>query len=91
MAKMTVGPVIGKVTDRSARVLIEVDANVEVTCTATSGGGTVTQTIACTKERAAVFQLRNLKPQTEYKLAFQGVAAGYPNGRVRTFSANATA
>jgi hypothetical protein len=34
MAKITLGPVIGKVTDTTARVLIEVDANVQVTCNA---------------------------------------------------------
>jgi hypothetical protein len=85
MAKMTVGPVIGKVTDTSARALIEVDANIQVTCDATSAKGSATQTITCTKNRPAVFQLNNLSPETEYTLTFQGVSAGYPESRVRTF------
>jgi hypothetical protein len=35
MAKTTVGPVIGKVTDTTARILIEVDGDVQITCDAT--------------------------------------------------------
>ena len=35
MAKITVGPVIGKVTDTTARILIEVDGDVQITCDAT--------------------------------------------------------
>lgn len=88
MAKMTLGPVIGKVTDTSARVLIEVDADVQVSCAATSPNGSATQTIPCTKDRAAVFHLNNLSPETDYELTFQGVSAGYPKSRVRTFAAN---
>ncbi len=88
MAKMTLGPVIGKVTDTTARVLIEIDADAEVRCDATSPNSSATQTIACTKNRAAVFQLKNLSPKTEYQLTFQGVSTGHPQSRVRTFASN---
>ncbi len=88
MAKMSLGPVIGKVTDTSARVLIEVDADVQVSCATTSPNGSATQTIPCTKNRAAVFHLNNLSPETEYELTFQGVSAGYPKSRIRTFATN---
>lgn len=88
MAKIILGPVIGKVTDTSARVLIETDDDVQVTCDATSTNASATKTINCTKQRPAVFQLNNLSPGTEYALTFQGVSAGYPKGRVRTFGTN---
>ncbi len=39
MAKMLVGPVIGKLTDTTVRVLIEVDKDQEVTCNATDSKG----------------------------------------------------
>lgn len=87
MAKITLGPVIGKVTNTTARVLIEVDSNVQVTCNAASASGSATQKLACTKDRPAVFQLKNLSPATEYVITFQGVTAG-PKGRVRTFGPN---
>ena len=35
MAKITLGPVIGKVTDTTARILIEVDSDAQVTCDVT--------------------------------------------------------
>jgi phosphodiesterase/alkaline phosphatase D-like protein len=89
MAKITVGPVIGKVTDTTARILIEVDDNVQVTCDATdSNKNVVTQTGSFTKDRPSVFKLEGLLPETEYEITFKGVTANYPKGRVRTFSAN---
>jgi hypothetical protein len=89
MAKITVGPVIGKVTDATARVLVEVDDNVQVTCEATDPKkNVVTQTIQFAKDRPSAFELQGLLPETEYELTFKGVAANYPKGRVRTFKAN---
>jgi CRISPR/Cas system CMR-associated protein Cmr5 small subunit len=62
MAKITVGPVIGKVTDTTARILIEVDDNVQVTCDATdSNKNVVTQTGSFTKDRPSVFKLEGLR------------------------------
>ncbi|HEV2860399.1 MAG TPA: alkaline phosphatase D family protein [Pyrinomonadaceae bacterium] len=90
MAKITVGPVVGEVTDTTARILVEVDSSVQVTCEATDPNkNVVTQTVSFTKDRPSVFKLQGLSPETEYQLAFKGVAAGHPKGRVRTFKANA--
>jgi hypothetical protein len=88
MAKLTLGPVIGKVTDSTARLLIEVDADVQVTCDATSANGPATRTVDCIKDRPVAFQLVNLSPATEYTISFQGVSGDYPRGRVRTFPSN---
>ncbi|HLM56079.1 MAG TPA: alkaline phosphatase D family protein, partial [Pyrinomonadaceae bacterium] len=90
MAKITLGPVIGEVTDTTARVLVEVDDNVQVTCEATDPDkNVVTQTVSFTKDRPSVFKLQGLSPETEYDLTFKGVTAGHPRGRVRTFKAGA--
>jgi phosphodiesterase/alkaline phosphatase D-like protein len=89
MAKITLGPIIGKVTDTTARLLIEVDDNIEVTCEATPAhGGALTQTVDSITDRPIAFQFDNLAPATEYTLTFKGVSAGYPKGRIRTFSSN---
>ena len=40
MATMTLGPVIGKVTSRTARVLLEIDTAAEIVCTAEAPGKT---------------------------------------------------
>lgn len=89
MTKLTLGPIIGKVTDTTARVLIEVDENADVTCNATAtNGSSATKTVSAKANRPSVFQLKKLLPNTEYTITFSGVTAGYPKGRVRTFAAN---
>lgn len=89
MAKITVGPVIGEVTDTTARILIEVDDDIQVTCDAADANkNIITQTSNFTKDRPAVFKLQGLLPETEYEITFKGVAGNYPKGRVRTFKAN---
>lgn len=88
MAKMILGPVIGKVTDTSLRVLIEMDANVQVSCDATATNNSATQTVSCRKDRPAVFQSSNLLPATEYAITFQGISGAYPKSRIRTFATN---
>jgi len=90
MAKITLGPVIGKVTDTTARILIEVDSEAQVTCDATDfNNNVITQTGSFTKDRPSVFKLQGLMPETEYEITFRGVTANYPKGRVRTFGINA--
>jgi len=90
MAKIIVGPVIGKVTDTTARILIEVDGDVQVTCDATdTNKNVITQTSNFTKDRPSTFKLQGLLPETEYEITFKGVASNYPKGRVRTFRSNA--
>lgn len=89
MAKITVGPVIGKVTDTTARILVEVDDDLQVTCDATDANkNVVSETVNFAKERPSVFKLQGLLPETEYEITFKGVAANYPKGRVRTFKAS---
>lgn len=91
MPKITLGPVIGKVTDTAARILIEVDSDAQVTCDASAAGqNAVTQTSNFTKDRPSVFTLTGLVPETEYEITFKGVTANYPKGRVKTFATNAT-
>lgn len=89
MAKITVGPVIGKVTDTTARILIEVDDDVQVTCIATdTNKNVVTQANNSTKNRPFIFKLHGLMPETEYEITFKGVASTDLKGRVRTFATN---
>jgi hypothetical protein len=89
MAKITVGPVIGKVTDTTARVLIEVDDDADVTCTITSKGGDSAKNTASFKAgRPSVFAFKKLQPNTEYAVAFTGLAGTSPKGRIRTFATN---
>jgi hypothetical protein len=89
MAKITLGPIIGKVTETTARVLIEVNEDVEITCDAKpTNGSAVTQTVTSVKDRPIAFQFDNLLPGREYAITFTGVSAGYPKGRIRTFKPN---
>lgn len=86
MAKITVGPVIGKVADTTARILIEVDDDAQVICEATDANkNVITQAGDFTGGRPAVFKLQGLIPGTEYEITFKGVSGNYPKGRVRTF------
>lgn len=86
MATITLGPIIGKVTDTTARILLEVDQDVEVTCVAAdSSGQTVSQARSFAANLPAVFTLSGLKPETEYNVTFNGVTTGR-TGRVRTYS-----
>lgn len=88
MAKITVGPVIGKVTDTTARVLLEIDADGDVTCNINATGDSQSKTVSFKADRPSVFAFKNLKPQTEYAVTFSGVGAANTKGRIRTFSAN---
>src|SRR5262245_61506247 len=74
MAKMTVGPVIGKVTETTARILVEADGDATVTCTLTGADQTVrSDTKALRADRAAAFSLTGLTPGTPYSAAFSGL------------------
>jgi hypothetical protein len=85
MAKLLVGPVIGKVTDTSARALVETDQVTDVTLTATSPDGTAIQVSKQVQGHSPTgFQLMGLQPATEYQLLVSGVTAKR-NGRIKTF------
>lgn len=72
-AKVIVGPVIGKVTHNTARVLVEVDANVEVTCKverANHEGGCLFKSKTLKKGIPGVFIFENLESSTAYNVSF---------------------
>jgi len=91
MATMTLGPVVGKVTSRTARVLIESDTTAEITCTAALGGkAKSTSKRKLTANRPAVFELTDLSPNTGYTITFKGVTSPVPC-TVKTYATNPTA
>lgn len=72
-AKVIVGPVIGKVTNNTARVLVEVDSDVEVTCKlerANHEGGCIFKSKIMKKGIPSVFIFENLEPSTTYNVSF---------------------
>lgn len=90
MAKITLGPIIGKVTETTARVLIEIDSATTVTCVITDTTGNVLNFNGkVLKNRPFVFRLTGLQPNMKYKVSFTGVDSNFPIGRIRTFDANA--
>ena len=85
MTKVTVGPIIGKVTDTIARVAIELDGAATVTCVATDGSGnSVSDQRQIAKDRFTAFELSGLLAETEYTLSFQGATSPVPSS-FRTF------
>ena len=89
MAKITLGPIIGKVTDTTARILIEIDSDATVVCNATdNAGNTLEFSDNLKKNRPFAFALNGLQPNTEYKIIFTGVDGSTPNSRVKTFESN---
>lgn len=89
MAKITLGPVIGKLTASSARILIEVDGSVNVDCELAlkSGGGSVqNSSITLVKDRPKAFQFTGLQPATEYSARFKvGGSIDERSASFRTF------
>lgn len=88
-AKMTIGPVIGKVTSDTARVLVESDRDARgATCVARSAGHTARAgPIDLPRGSPRAFELAGLQPDTEYRLEFERIDAAV-EGRVRTPPAN---
>ena len=76
MAKMTLGPVIGKVTDTTARVLVEADGGAQVTCTLTGPDvPAIEQKKKLPKNRPTVFSFTGLQPSTPYSVTLDGLTA----------------
>jgi hypothetical protein len=72
-AKVVVGPVIGKVTHNTARVLVEVDEAIEVTCKlerANHEGGCIFKSKTLQKGIPGVFVFDDLFPSTTYNVSF---------------------
>jgi phosphodiesterase/alkaline phosphatase D-like protein len=90
MARMTIGPVIGKTTATATRVLVEADGNADVVCElAAHALPTVRQTRPLRKGRPSVFSFSGLQPETLYTLNFSGISEPRP-GSVRTYAVEAT-
>ena len=87
MATITVGIVIGKMTDAIARVAIEINAAATVVCVATHGAGnSVSDEKQLVKDRFTAFELTGLLPDTEFSVSFQGVSGPVP-GKFKTSEA----
>jgi len=71
------GPVLGTVTSDTAHVLLEVDSDATVTCTARpkDGGELASDTRKLRRHIPEVFVLQGLRPSTEYSLTFDPLAA----------------
>lgn len=90
------GPVVGKVTDTSAIILIELDEAGEVECIATSADGhTVSHKRAFPAMKPRTFILEGLNPSTSYTYTFEGLAPSQKGEidalrcNIRTFGAAA--
>lgn len=93
-ALVVCGPVIGKVSSRTARVLIEIDRDAEVTCTMASFRGSSRAAVTRNVEafRPTVFVFEDLAPATRYKVTVEGVANSLSrSGSVRTLPVDQSA
>ncbi|CAK4974390.1 unnamed protein product [Aphanomyces euteiches] len=75
-AKILLGPVVGKLTATSVRILIEVDRDVEAcTCVCTNTGTQESHeiTLPLPVRIPKVFPLADLKPNCEYSITFKGI------------------
>jgi len=73
--KLIVGPVVGKVTQDSARILVEPDRDVTVACSLTpdgEGDPVATEELELVKGRPSVFKFFGLAPGTKYAVTFAG-------------------
>ncbi|MCA9669376.1 MAG: alkaline phosphatase family protein [Myxococcales bacterium] len=85
MAKVLVGPVVGKVTDSEAHILVEVDALAKVTCKLVSDTGETSLTYDMAPPGPRTFHFTGLEPEQRYEIVFEGVDDA-PAGRFRTFA-----
>jgi len=71
------GPIVGTVTETTANVLLEIDEDAQVTCTATpcGVGSTITDVRNLKGNVPEVFTLLGLSPGAEYKVTFNPLAA----------------
>lgn len=84
---LSVGPVIGKVTDSTARILVEcTHHNVQVTCVLTPEGSSerLALTQALERNRPRIFVFEDLKPGTLYDVSFEGALMMLDDSRFRT-------
>jgi len=86
-AELLIGPIIGKVTDSTARILIEVDqcVRVAVVLTSASSGKVKTKSHLLSARRPRVFQFSGLEINAKYFVTFRGVDCRVPSA-FTTFS-----
>ncbi len=86
MANIVVGPIIGEVTDTSARVLVELDGDAEITGLAIDAKGLAfKQKKTLRKNRPGVFKFERLRPEKKYIINFTGVDNRF-DGSLHTFA-----
>eukprot|EP00949_MAST-11_sp_MAST-11-sp1_P004170 g4170.t1 len=76
--RVLIGPVVGLVTDSSARILLEVAEAADVTIVLWDAGGHGSEkehraALALPSKRATVFEFQNLAPNTRYCYRIEGV------------------
>ena len=82
---LTLGPIIGKVTSTSARILAESDTKTDLTVEIKSAGSVVaSQTRTVAAGWIAAFAFEGLSPQTKYTVDVSGAGSIY-SGSFRTF------
>lgn len=86
--KIVVGPVIGKVTDTSARILVELSHDVQLTCIVQDEARrqqAIQYVLQVPRSRPIVFKLGNLMPDTRYTVRFVGAVMLVDSSSFRTF------
>lgn len=88
-AKIVLGPVIGQVTDTTARVIAEADEDCVATLllkaeTGDTLGDEIRVRAVLQKGVPGVFAVSGLLPEVSYHIQFEGVGADGRNGRLRT-------
>ena len=91
--RITVGPIIGRVTDTAAVVLLEVDQTCAVTCIASvitpahpHGRPVAHSTVEFIANRPKPFLLRDLVPGKKHVVQFSGVNRADAEARMGTFT-----
>lgn len=89
--KITVGPIIGKVTHDSARILIETESAATVTCIAkpAGGGNPVSEKKVFKAGVPGAFRLNGLAPEMHYSVSFTGAQTNL-KGSFRTLPLDPT-
>lgn len=90
---MSVGPVIGRVTDSVAVVLLEVDQRARITCYASvitpaspAGNVVAQETLELQPNRPRAFFLRGLLPGKKHVVVFSGISREDAESRLGVFT-----
>lgn len=73
MARIQVGPVVGLVTNKAARILVETDSDTELTVDVSAGGSgqpVATRKVTAKANRPTAFELDGLEAGTTYTVGF---------------------